>query len=84
VITQPKDITISDRMAEEITIAAKPSHNGRIDWHCPANVRRGLRSRGLLDTNDVLTEDGREVARLLAGSRSRRTFTFLRPNGGRS
>lgn len=82
-ITLPKDITISDRMAEEITIAAKPSHNGRLDWHCPANVRRGLRARGLTDMNDVLTEDGQETARLLATTPLRRTFTFLRPNGHR-
>lgn len=81
-ISQPKDITISDRMAEEINLAALPSHNGRLDWHCPANVRRGLRARGLADMNDVLTEDGRAAAKILASSPLRRTFTFLRPNGG--
>jgi len=80
-ITQPKDITISDRMAEEITLAAKPMNKGFLDVCSPANVRRGLRVRGLADINDVLTEDGREVARLLATSPLRRTFTFLRPNG---
>jgi hypothetical protein len=80
VITMPKDITISDRMAEELSYSVQ--NNGNLDPSCPESVLKALRSRGLVTGIRDLTDDGRDIARRVASGTAQRKFTVLRPNGG--
>lgn len=80
-ITQPVDVRISDRMADELSFAH--TNNGNLDISCPEMVLKALRKRGLVTGIRDLTDDGREAARAVARGTGQRTFTFLRPNGGR-
>jgi hypothetical protein len=81
-ITKPVDITLTNPQITALLNADEAG--GRIV--AQVSVLRALHIRRLATSPaapSYLTDDGREVVRQCIGHGGRRTFTLLRPSGGR-
>ncbi len=82
-ISHPVDITLTAPMLEAVLNAEEAG--GLVPRSTSVVVLKGLARRGLADAGShpaYLTDDGRTIAEKAAHTTSK-TFTLLRPNGGR-